>query len=169
MKLEKLFEELLEVVENAKPVPFSAAKVMIDEEEISSILDEMKKEVLALREHIVQLEHAAGPSRQQNALKEDIITPLMLDELESAVVPKEEAGEMAMVVREAEKLSENIRRQAYDNAAAVQVKTIERMNKLLIEIQDLLKGHVDSLETERSILRDLKRRTMRNLDSTFED
>ena len=145
MDVLKLIDEIEDILENGSSLPFSN-KVMVDVDEIYDILGEIR---VKLPDEVK--EAAWVMEERQRILAEaqkDADTLLSEAELRLQELIDEDE-----ITQKAKELAEEMITKAQNNAKDIRLGALEYADNILLETQEKLKEHIDTLNENRQELR----------------
>ncbi|NLJ98584.1 MAG: ATPase [Tissierellia bacterium] len=145
MDVLKLIDEIEDILENGSSLPFSN-KVMVDVDEIYDILGEIR---VKLPDEVKQA--AWIKEERQRILAEaqkDADTLLSEAELRLQELIDEDE-----ITQKAKELAEEMITKAQNNAKDIRLGALEYADNILLETQEKLKEHIDTLNENRQELR----------------
>lgn len=179
--LEKLFDEVYDMVEAARKVPFMD-KIMLNEDDLVGILDDLKKAIpqeiktandvleeqknivnkaYADADHIVQ-EAKAEAARLISVAEAEAEAKLQQEEVvkQANAVAEEVKAEVAQYAEErkaaADAYAEQVRRDADSYVLRVKTECLDYSESMLVYIDETLKSAVKNLEENRASINNAK-------------
>lgn len=179
--LEKLFDEVYEMVEAARKVPFMD-KIMLNEDDLVGILDDLKKAIpqeiktandvleeqknivnkaYADADHIVQ-EAKAEAARLISVAEAEAEAKLQQEEVvkQANAVAEEVKAEVAQYAEErkaaADAYAEQVRRDADEYVLKVKTECLDYSESMLVYIDQTLQSAVKNLEENRTSINNAK-------------
>lgn len=148
MDVLKLLDEIEDILEESSSIPF-AGKIVVDKEELLEIIKEIR---IKLPDEIKQAEWIKE-ERQRILVEAQNEADNIVNE---ARVHIEEMIDKDEITKKAKERAEEIIQKAQNHAKEIRIGAREYADQLLKEIQENLKGVIETLEDNRNELKGLK-------------
>lgn len=148
MDVLKLLDEIEDIIEGSSTIPF-AGKVLVDKGELLEILREIR---LKLPDEIKQAEWIKE-ERQRILAEAQNEADTMVEEVKIHI---EEMIEQDEITKKAYERAEEITSRAQSNAKEIRIGAREYADELLKEVENNLKGVIDTIAKNREELNGIK-------------